>query len=180
MRKFLMLFAVIMVVAGVTNRGAAQTTDTKVNDANAQILGAIALTAVQDLEFGGIVPDASTSGTVIIDIADGRTKTGSLTLTASSITPKSGAYTVTGTGFVPYVITVPTAPFNLTNTTGTGNETMAVTNMTCSKGTLTAGSVGSVFVAGGTDAFKVGGTLAVGAAQIPGVYHGTFNVTVAY
>ena len=52
MKKFLMLFATIMIVVGFTNKGFAQTTDTKANDAHAQILGAIELTAVQELQFG--------------------------------------------------------------------------------------------------------------------------------
>lgn len=180
MKNSIKLFAAIVMMAGFTSALNAQSTDTKGNDANAQILGAIALTAVQDLEFGGIVPDATTPGTVTIDNADGRDKTGPLTLVTSSVTPKSGAYTVTGTGLIPYVITLPTASFDITNTTGAGAETMAVTNMTCSKGALTAGSVNSVFSAGGTDAFKVGGTLTVSDAQEPGLYTGTFNVTVAY
>ena len=182
MRKYLILFAAIMIVAGITNRGLAQTavSDVKSNDANAQILGAIALTAEQDLEFGGIVPDGVAVGTVIIDNQDGRNKTGNLTLVSSKVTPKSGYYTVTGTGLVPYVITVPTNSFNISNTTGLGNETMAVTGITCSKGALTAGAIGSTFTSGGTDNFKIGGTLHVGINQAPGLYTGTFNVTVAY
>ncbi len=166
-------------MAGFSSKVMAQITDSKTNHANAQILGAITLTAGQNLEFGGIVPDA-TGGTVIIDNIDGRTKTGSITLVNSKVIPKSGSYTLTGTGSVPYSITVPTESFDITNTTGTGSQTMTVTELTCSKGTLTAGSVTTAFPSAGIDAFKVGGTLTVGPSQVPGVYTGTFSVTVAY
>ncbi len=174
-----MLFAAVMMMAGIINKGFAQTTDTKSNSANAQILGAITLTAGQNLEFGGIVPDA-TGGDVVISSSDGRTTTSGVTLVSSKVTPKSAAFSLTGTGLVGYIITIPTASFNITNTTGTGNETMAVTAMTCSKTFIDAGHYSSTFLANGTDAFKVGGALTVGAGQIAGVYTGTFNVTVAY
>ena len=104
MKKVILSFVAIIMVAGLTTKLSAQTTDTKSNHANAQILGAIALTATQDLEFGGVVPDPSAPGTVIMDNADVRTKTGNVTLVTSSVTPKSGAYSVTGTGLVSYVV----------------------------------------------------------------------------
>jgi hypothetical protein len=177
MRKFLTLFAAIMIVAGVTNRGLAQVvTDVKPNAANAQILGAIALTATQALEFGGIVPNATTAGTVTIDNADGRTNTVVTLVTGGRVTAKSAAYTVAGTGDVPYSIVIPTASFDLLNTTtGVAADKMAVTDMTCSYTTKV-----STFSHTGTDAFKVGGKLNVLAAQVPGIYTANFNVTVAY
>ena len=151
------------------------------NEASAQILGAIALTATQSLEFGGIIPSASTAGTVVLSTSDARTGS-NVALVASSVTPKSAAYSVSGTGLVSYTITLPTEPFYITNTAGTGHETMAVSEMTCSKGTLVGGSVHSVFNANGADSFKVGGTLHVGDAnaQTAGYYTGTFTITVAY
>jgi hypothetical protein len=175
MKKTLIIFAAIIMMAGLTTRTFAQTSDMKSNDANAEILGAIALTATHVLEFGGIVPDAVATGTVVMDAADGRTKTGPVTLVSTSITPKSAAYSVTGTGLTAYAITIPLVPFNITNTTGVGGEIMSVSDMTCSYPTKH-----STFAANGTDAFKVGGTLNVGIGQAAGVYTGTFNVTVAY
>ena len=175
MKKISMFFAVMAIMMGVTTRILAQVTDTKANDANAQILGAITLTAAQDLEFGGIVPNSTSASTVVINSADARSiGSGTPTLVTSKVTPKSGAYTVTGTGLVGYIITIPTADFNITNTTGIVHETMAVSEMTCSKG------ASSTFASDGTDAFKVGGTLHIAANQAAGLYTGTFNVTVAY
>lgn len=181
MKKSLIIIAAIIMIAGLTNRVMAQTSSTKPNDANAQILGAIVLTAVQDLEFGGIVADAASPGTVIIDNADGRTSGGAVTLVSGTIIPKSGAYTVTGTGDATYSILIPTASFDILNTTTVAPANkMAVTDMTCSKGALTLGYVNSVFAHAGTDTFKIGGKLNVLAGQVPGLYTGTFDVTVAY
>lgn len=173
MRKIILSFLAIIMVASFSNKAVAQTEDTKSNDANAQILGAIALTVGDPLEFGGIVPDGSSSGTVVISTTGARNLT-TVTGVSASVTPTAASYTVTGTGLVPYTITIPTASFNITNTTGSGAETMAVTAMTCS------GGLSHTFAADGTDAFTVGGTLTVGAAQEPGVYTGTFDVTVEY
>jgi hypothetical protein len=44
----------------------------------------------------------------------------------------------------------------------------------------TAAAITSTLSSTGTDSFAVGGTLNIGATQIPGVYTGTFDVTVDY
>lgn len=171
MKNIIIIFAVVAIMAGFTTKVMAQATDTKSNNANAQILGAITLTVVNPLEFGGISP--STGGNVVVSVAGVATPTGVVLIAGT--TPTAASYTVTGTGLANYAITIPTASFNITNTTGAGAETMAVTAMDCSYTGLT-----SAFVAGGTDAFTVGGTLTVASAQVAGIYTGTFDVTVAY
>jgi hypothetical protein len=171
MKKILLIFAAILLMAGFTNKVMAQATDTKSNDAKASIIGAIALTVANPLEFGAITP--GTGGTVIIDVEGGRTKTGTVGLVTGTA-PTAASYTVTGTGLATYAITIPTDPIIITNTTG-ASETMEVTEMDCSYGALT-----SVFAAGGTDAFTVGGTLTVLTGQVAGFYTGPFEVTVAY
>jgi Mat/Ecp fimbriae major subunit len=181
MKNSIKLLAAIVLMAGFTASLMAQgPTDTQSNEARAQILGAIALTTVNPLEFGGIVPHPTLPGTVIVDNADGRTNPdANLTLVATTKPQTSGSYTVTGTGLITYVITLPSASFDITNTTA-GAATMAVTAMTCSKGAVVGGHVNSVFLANGTDSFKIGATLAVAADQAEGLYVGTFDVTVAY
>ena len=160
-------------MAGFTVGVKAQTSDTKANDAKAEVLGAIALTTVNPLQFGGFTTTGV--GTVVMPSTGVRSKTLLVTLVTTTVTPTAASYTVTGTGLATYSIVIPTVSFNVTNTTGAGNETMAVTAMECSYASLH-----SAFSAGGTDAFTVGGTLTTGATQVPGVYTGTFNVTVAY
>jgi hypothetical protein len=59
-------------------------------------------------------------------------------------------------------------------TTGTGLATMTINNLT------RFNTADASIVSTGTDSFAVGGTLNIGATQIPGVYTGTFDVTVDY
>jgi len=181
MKKVIFYILSIITFIGFIATSKAQSSIARPNEANAQVLSAIGLTATQSLEFGGIIPAASTAGTVVMNTSDVRSAI-DVTLVSSSVTPKSAAYTVGGTGLVSYTITLSTAPFNLTNTTGSGNETMAVSDITCSKGTLVNGSIVSAFDASGADFFSVGGTLHVAQAanQTPGYYTGTLIVTVAY
>ncbi|MEI6898922.1 MAG: DUF4402 domain-containing protein [Bacteroidota bacterium] len=173
MKKLLILFAAIVMMVGFTTTVMAQVTDTKANDAKAQVLGAISLTTVNPLQFGGFTTTGI--GTVIMPSTGARSKTLLVTLVNTTVTPTAASYTVTGTGLATYAITIPIASFNVTNTTGAGAETMAVTAMECSYPTLH-----SAFSSGGTDAFTVGGTLTTVATQVPGIYTGTFDVTVAY
>ena len=176
MKKIIFSLLAIGMMAGMTTKVSAQAvTDTESNTANAQILGAINLSVGTNLEFGGIVPDGSSSGTVLISPDDDSRTLTTVTGVSVSTTPKAASYTVTGTGLAPYTVTIPTASFDITNTTGSGAETMAVTSMT-----ISGGSLSKTFAGDGTSSFKVGGTLTVGAAQEPGVYSGSFNVTVAY
>lgn len=171
MRKFILGFLAIVMVASFSNKVMAQTEDTKSNDANAQILGAIVLTVGDPLEFGGIVP-GSIEGTVEIALNGARTLNDVTGVTAST-TPTAASYTVTGTGLVPYTITIPST-IEIANTTGSVGETMDVNSILCS------GGLSHTFADDGTDAFTIGGTLTVNAAQVPGLYTGTFNVTVEY
>ena len=167
MKKSILIFAAIVLMAGFTSNIMAQ--DTKSNNANASILGAITLTVVAPLDFGGITPGAG--GTVVLTAAGTATPAG-VTLVAG-VAPTAASYTVTGTGLATYAITIPTTDVIITNTT-IGSATMAVSAMNCSKGGT------STFIAAGTDAFTVGGTLTVASAQVAGVYSGPFDVTVAY
>ena len=172
MKKLILSFLAIVLVVSFSNNVMAQdVSDTKSNDANAQILGAIELTVGDPLEFGGIVP--GTGGTVEITPAGVRNLT-TVTGVTASVTPTAASYTVTGTGLVPYTITIPTVSFDITNTTGSGGETMAVTAMDCSQ------ALASTFDASGDDDFTVGGTLTVADGQVAGLYTGTFDVTVEY
>lgn len=174
MKKTILIFAAIVMMAGVTSRVMAQAvTDTKSNDAHATVLSAISLAVNQILEFGAFVPHATNPGTVTMGVTDNRGFT-VVTLVTGTITPKSAQYTTSGTKLAAYTITIPTASFNITNTSGTGAETMAITGMSCT------GGLTHQIDAAGTDVFKVGGNLTVAAAQAPGLYSGPFDVTVAY
>ena len=173
MKKILSIFVATLVMAGFTNQVLAQTSDTKANPVRAEVLSAIVLTAVNPLEFGGFTTTGI--GTVVMPSTSSRSSTLLVTLVTTTVTPTPASYTVAGTGLATYSIVIPTASIDVTNTTGGGAEKMAVTAMECSYV-----SKHSTFASNGTDAFTVGGTLTTLATQAPGVYTGTFDVTVAY
>jgi Mat/Ecp fimbriae major subunit len=130
-------------------------------DAKAQILRQITVTKTADLDFGTIVTGAAAS-TVVISPAGVRTCGVGLVCT--------NAVTAAGFGIVGTVGQVVTIASDPTVTLASGANNMSATLLTsAATRTLT-----------GTDAFTVGGTLAVGANQADGAYTGTFTVTVNY
>ncbi len=167
MKKLFFLFVAIVLMAGLTNKIMAQTP----NSARAEVLTAIGLTAVNPLEFGGFTPGAL--GTVVISPLGNRTATGGVVLNTTSILPTAASYNMTGAPNVHYTIQVPITDIIIVHV---GNSaSMIVNTFTCSYPLLA-----STLSPAGTDAFTVGGTLHVDAAQAAGLYVGTFNVTVAY
>ena len=176
MKKLIIIFAAMVMMAAFTTKVMAQKstmafTSTAPNDARAEVLSSIGLTAVNPLEFGGLSSGAS--GTVILTPLGIRTATGGVTLLATNITPTAASYTMTGAMNTLYFITLPTTPQIITRV---GNSaTMSVQTFTCSYPTLS-----HLIDVSGTDAFTVGATLVVGASQLSGTYTGSFDVTVAY
>ena len=141
--------------------------------ATATIVTPISISKTADMSFGNIAVSATTSGTVILAPAGSRTTggAGGVTLPATTGTVTAAAFTVNGNGSYTYAITL---PGTVTLTRVSGSETMDATSFTS-----TPSSPGTL--SGGTQNLTVGATLAVAAAQVPGVYNsGNFNVTVNY
>ena len=130
--------------------------------AKATILEQVTVTKTSDLDFGTIVVGA-TGGNVVLSSANGSVNC-------------AAALVCTGT--------TKAAAFDVTGTTGQTVNVTTATSVTLNNGTnnMTATLSGSdtSIVLDGTDAFTVGGTLAVAANQASGNYVGNFNVTVAY
>jgi len=134
-------------------------------DATATILEQVTVTKSADLDFGTIVVGA-TGGTVDISTAGARTCAAAL-VCSGAVT--AAAFDVDGTTGEVVDVTVPA---NVTLTSGTGPTATSMTaTLSGSDATITLD---------GTDAFTVGGSLAVGANQAAGDYSGTFTVTVDY
>ena len=128
---------------------------------------AIGLTKVTDLVFGDLTAGA-TAGTVRIGPGGARSRTGGVTLLASTF--DNASFTVsTPSGSRNYTIIL---PGSATLTSG-GGFTMTVD-------TFTSNPSGSGRTAAGTlmQTLNVGATLHVSANQRPGTYSGTFTVTV--
>ena len=171
MKKIILIFVAIIMIVGFTTKVNAQISSTKTNQAQAEVINAIGLTAVNHLEFGGLSSGAA--GTVILSPLAVRTATGGVTLVTTSITPTAASYTMTGSPSTHYTIQLPTTDVIITRV-GNGT-TMVVNTFTCSYPLLA-----STTATDATDAFTVGATLNVGNGQLPGTYVGPFDVTVVY
>ena len=143
---------------------------TESSDVRAEIVArAITLVNTRALDFGKILP-FSTAGFVQVDA------NGSLTVSSAQVTDSStvatSAWTVTGEPNGRFTISLP-----VDNTVVLSNlnaSTMELTNFGHNAGS--SPQLNSTGAAG----FNVGARLQVGANQEPGLYSGTFNVTVNY
>jgi len=141
----------------------------------ATIIRPITLTNTGELQFGVITAD-SDGGSVAVSPSDGTATPSGVVLYTSGdnfIAPRAASYTVTGEPTYKYEITLPAS---ITLTRDGGSETMTVGTIITNLSSLTA----NTFDGSGNAAFNVGGTLAIGANQVSGVYEGEFSVTVAY
>lgn len=137
--------------------------------ATAVILTPLSVAATSNLSFGNII--AGSGGTVTIATNGTRTSTG-VTLPGVTGTVSAAQFTVTGTGTSTFTIAVPATH---TITRVSGSETMTV-------GSFVSDPTPTGTLAGGTATVRVGATLTVGNAQVPGTYTdaGGFTITVNY
>lgn len=146
--------------------------------ASGTVIAPITVGKITDLSFGKFAPGAG--GTVTISTSGLRTS-GGIVPSSFGSTLTAAKFNVAGDADATYTITH-SGSTALTNTTGTGAETMALakfsdlTGADSVAGTATAGKLS----AGGVQSIYVGGTLTVAANQVPGVYTGTVDVTVEY
>ena len=168
MRKMLRLAAVAVALASTGMASSAYAAGATAT-ASAEILTSLTVTKNADLSFGQIA--VNSDGTVVL-ASDGTTRTCSSGLVCAGA-PALSKFTVTGTSGVGISATVDQTSIQLTHAVDTTKKftlTMDAPNFPAGS-TLTSGSA----------VFNVGGSLAVVAANaIPGVYSGTFNVTVTY
>ena len=131
----------------------------------------ISVAKTTDMHFGTVAASA-TSGTVVLDYADGRTTTGGVSLPSGSTLQKTAVFTVTGEGTSGFSISIPSSPITLN---GSVSGSMTV-------GTFTADLGASSTLVGGSKTIKVKATLNVGAGQVAGTYSNASDlfVTVNY
>lgn len=154
------LLGTLALIVLIPAAGMAQTSDTASADAHANIIAPITLTWTADLDFGDIVADTTSTGTVTVDLTGVATPVTVQHLGGSA----AAAFTVAGESGLAYVVTSDPS----VTLVGTGVDMTATLNPDC----------GGCVV--GTDNVVVGGTLTVGIAQAAGAYTGTFDVTVSY
>lgn len=154
--------------------------DTAAADATAEVLAALELTNTDALNFGTVILSAtSTGGTVNVDAAGTRACAGDVICGPAGAEQAAG-FTVTGTAGSNVSVAVQDLVANPVSLTHTGNvgSTNAEHNIEL---TALADSVGGSYTGfSGSEAFTVGGTIALDGSEIAGTYEGTFDVTVAY
>ena len=181
MKKSIIIIAAIL-MAGFSTKVMAQVSAD--NTAGGTIVTQLGITkvGVTGLDFGKMAVSNTLDGTCILNTLAAPTPTGGVNLSASTRT--NAIFAVTGENGLTYAITLP-ASFNVTNTTGSGAETMLVNNLkiiTTSNGTerTAVGATSILHATAGTDQITVGATLNVTHGQVRGVYTATFPTTVAY
>lgn len=182
MKKSFLLFAAIAMSVSFSTTVMAQTSATVTGTtAGAKLIVPMTLTQSGVLHFGTINILAGAGGTVTLP-SNSTTRNFSAGVSASAVAPVAtlAAYAVTGTKNVTYALTLPSTITVTETMVGGVGGTMSIGTLKARFNGAGADAVTSTLSEGGTDNFTVGGTLTVAAAQIGGIYAGTFNVTVDY
>ena len=135
---------------------------------NATIVQAIAISAVNTLEFGDILNGNVAANTVTVSTAGARSATDGTQLIGGTV--QAASFNITGDGNRAYTITLPAD--GVVTLTGPG-PAMAVNGFNHDAG-------GAPALTAGADSFNVGADLVVAVGQTAGAYSGTFAVTVNY
>jgi hypothetical protein len=201
MKKTILIIGAIVMMVGFSTTVKAQTAATASNTANTVLLVPMSITATGAMSFGTINVLNQAGGTVLLGTAAGSPCTYSgVAASPFKSTPACATYTVTGTYDMTYGLSITGSSLGeitLTNTLA-GINGGAVASGSSTTGTATmkidllkvlfgnGGSEGNVGVAtsqlsaSGTDSFRIGGRLTVGASQASGNYSGTYNASVDY
>jgi hypothetical protein len=190
MKTNLLSLAAILSIGFFTSNLEAQTSATGANvtgtSAGAKLIKPMTLSQTSPLHFGTINVIDGVAGTVVLPSSTlDRAVTGGVALSTVLPYATNAAYSVTGTKNTKYALTLPTTitvketEFVVGTTLGAG--TMDITALTA-RFTNVPGvdATESTLSSTGTDSFTLGGTLTVATSQLPGIYAGTFNVSVDY
>jgi hypothetical protein len=128
------------------------------------------IVASAPLSFGTFI--AGSGGGVTVSASGSRSATGGVFLLGQGNGASAGQFTVLGTPNATVSITLPTN--NVVVLTDGNSNTMFVNSFVSMPGPT------ATLSGGGNQTVRVGATLVVGSNQAPGVYSGTFAVTVNY
>jgi len=142
--------------------------------ATATIVTPITLNKVNDLNFGNIAVNSS-CGVVNLSPAGTRSATGGISLPTNAGPVSAAEFTVSGMQEYTYTITLPSEVL-ITNTYGTGGETMIVDTFVSDPSPT--GNLGP----GGSQNLNIGATVHIEGNQAKGTYVSVtqFNVSVNY
>jgi hypothetical protein len=138
---------------------------------NVKVFQTLSIAANTALEFGNIAT-TGTEGSVVLTAAASTTPTATNVTLVSGTTRTAGKFIVTGETGATYTISLPSS-ITLAGSGSATGQTMTVDTFTSSPSTT------GTLAAGDNNLF-IGAKLTVAAAQVPGPYSGTYNVTVNY
>lgn len=162
----------ILVAVAFASSAFGQTSATTQASANANIIPAISIAQVANLNFGDILQPAGVGGTLTLTAA-APTVPNAVGVTTAGGTVNAAEFLVSGAGTRSFNVTLPVT-INITS----GGNSMVVDNfMDSCLGVCTFGGAPATTE---TLPLYVGATLTVGGNQALGAYTGTFDVTVAY
>ena len=182
MKKTILIVLSIIMIAGFASNIMAQTSATvAATPAGGKLIAPMTLTQTSALHFGTVNLLAATAGTVVLTTANVRNITGGVALSTIAPTSTNAAYNITGTISSTYALTLPATIIVTHTITPASTMTISALKVLFNTGTeVTAVGATNTLTAAGTGSFKVGGTLSIIAAQLAGIYAGTFAVTVDY
>jgi hypothetical protein len=176
-KKYIKLLSAIVLIAGFTTSIMAQAT---VNStAGVNILTPLSISEAFSMNFGTIGVQNETGGTVVITTTGVRSATDGVTLSGLAPFFSLATFIVTGEPLYTYSITL---PGTITITLADNSTSMTISSLLAksASGIESNSATGTLLADTGSESFTVGGTLTVEAAQLAGLYSGTFSVTVAY
>ena len=176
MLKFFTFVAVLFGFSSISFAQGTQSTASATAVAGGRIIQPLKLIATKALEFGDIIKGENT---VTVAANGSRTATNTdllLTLTSGGKTPQAAEFEIEGEPGLAYVVTYES---NVVLNGPDNSATMSVESFT-TNATLTLPNGSTEGTTAGKDTFNVGASLTVSADQKPGVYEGTFTVTVNY
>jgi hypothetical protein len=168
--------ALIFMMAALGSASSALAADAT-STATSQVIEVIAVSAITPLNFGKFIPAV---GAGSVTIRNDGTRTVTAVTAVNSVGFSAAQFSVTGGANATYAITH-TGVAVLTGVNGAAGPTMALTKTSSFAADTTSGNVSvGTLSAGGTQTIYVGGSIAIGAGHLPGVYEGALGVTVEY
>jgi len=173
--KKVLLGAATLAALGAVG-GDAQAADTTAVNIKARVVNAISITQTKTLQFGSLTETGA--GTLAVSVGDVATPSGTITLIGAT-TPAAGGFQIKGGTGVAFDVSVAAA----TATLNAGTKTMKVDTFLLAKPgpAATATKLAAITITANTvSAYRIGGTLHIGAGQASGNYTGTIVLNAAY
>lgn len=166
---FLRVLGAAALLAAAPSQLLAATPAVEDSSATVDVLRALSLEKLEDMEFGGIV--VAGAGTAVMDpVSNSMTLTGGLT--AVSGTRHAASFRGAAFEGAVVIIRVPKQPVTLTRVGGT--ETLVLSDFTLDGPSKRTMALSPTFE------FRVGGTVTIPDSPVDGDYVGTFEVSAQY